>query len=175
MPVCISLEFDTALLAFPRDLHAESIPQGVRPISNALYDIFRINAWGEDTFAFCDLDDDTLGVFFVDEADDTINVTTDQDVADRAAAAQVPAFASAPNLVNNAVTAVANKAFLDADDTLFSSLSGDQVESYDMFKDTGTDTTSILIANFDGATGLPLTPSGGNVTIVWGASGIMQN
>lgn len=129
---------------------------------------------GVDTHSFVDLDDDTLGVFFVDEADDTISQSADQDVADRAAAAQVPAFASAPNLTNNDVTIASNLATLDADDLAFTALSGDQVESFDLFKDTGTDTTSVLIANFDSATGLPLTPSGGDVTIVWNASGIIR-
>ena len=129
---------------------------------------------GEDTFAFVDLDDDTLGMFFVDEADDIPNQTTDQDVADRAAAAQVPAFASAPNLVNGTTTIDSNVGKFDADDLLFTSLTGDQSESIDLFKDTGTDTTSMLIANFDDYTGLPLTPSGGNVTIAFHATGIIR-
>ena len=59
-----------------------------------LYDIFRINIMGEDTFGFVDLDDDTIAVFFVDHADDTPNRTSDQTVADRLAASQVPAEAS---------------------------------------------------------------------------------
>jgi hypothetical protein len=139
-----------------------------------LYDIFRINIMGEDTFAFIDLDDDTLGMFFVDEADDTPNQTSDQDVADRASAAQIPAFASAPNLANGTTTAVSNVGQFDADDLTFTSLSGDQAESIDLFKDTGTDTTSPLIANFDDYTGLPFTPSGGNVTIVFHANGILR-
>ena len=143
-------------------------------MASFLYDIFRINIMGEDTFAFCDLDDDTLGMFFVDEADDTPTQATDQDVADRAAAAQVPAYADAPNLVTNAVTIDSNVGKLDADDLTFTALTGDAVESIDLYKDTATDTTSILIANFDDYTGLPLTPSGGNVTIVFAATGIIR-
>jgi hypothetical protein len=48
------------------------------------------------------------------------------------------------------------------------------VESIELWKDTGTNTTSPLIANFDDYTGLPLTPSGGDVTIVWAATGILR-
>jgi len=126
------------------------------------------------THSKIDLESDTIGVFFVDEADDTISQTSDVDAADRAAAAQVPAFASAPNMVANSWAVSSNVGVFDADDTVFTSLSGDQVESYDIFKDSGTDTTSPMISNHDDATGLPLTPSGGNVTIVWAATGIIR-
>lgn len=143
-------------------------------MASFVYDLPRINIMGEDTHAFVDLDDDTLGMFFVDEADDAPAQATDQDVADRLAASQVPAFASAPNLANSAVTAVANRGVLDTDDLTFTALTGDPVESVDLFKDTGTDTTSVLIANFDDYTGLPLTPSGSDVVIVFSASGILR-
>jgi len=139
-----------------------------------LYDIYRVNQLGEDTHTYVDTDDDVIGVFFVDEADDAPNQTSDQDVADRAAAAQVPSFASAPNLANTTVAANSNRAVFDADDLTFTALTGDQVESVDIFKDTGTDTTSVLMLNMDTATGLPLTPSGGDVVIVWNPSGIWR-
>jgi hypothetical protein len=143
-------------------------------MASFLYDIFRINIMGEDTFAFADLDDGTLAMFFVDELDDTPSQTADQDVADRLAASQVPAFASAPNLVNGTTTIDSSVGKFDADDLVFTALSGDQSESIDLFVDTGTDTTSMLIANFDDYTGLPLTPSGGNVTIAFAATGIIR-
>jgi hypothetical protein len=108
----------------------------------------------------------------VDEGDDAPNQTSDQDVADRTAGAQVPAFADAPNLTDNAVTAASNRGKLDAQDLVFTALTGDTVESLDLFKDTGTDSTSVLIVNFDDITGLPFSPSGGDVTVVWSSSGI---
>jgi hypothetical protein len=129
---------------------------------------------GEDTHSFVDLDDDTLGAFFVDEADDTPSQSADQDVADRASAAQVPAFASAPNLANGTTTIDSNVGKFDADDLTFTALTGDQSESLDLFKDTGTDTTSVLILNADTYTGLPLTPSGGDVVVVWHSTGIIR-
>ena len=134
-------------------------------MADNFYDVFRGNMWGKDDHTYVDLEDATVGVFFVDEADDTIDLAADQDVADRAAASQVPAFPSAPNLTTPTVTLTSNRVVYDSDPVTFTALSGDEVESFDFFKDTGTDTTSVLIANMDSATGLPLTPSGGDVTI----------
>lgn len=55
----------------------------------------------------------------------------------------------------------------DASDTTLSSVTGDQFEAVVIFKDTGVEATSNLIAFIDTATGFPLTPSGGNVPITW--------
>jgi hypothetical protein len=49
------------------------------------------------------------------------------------------------------------------------------VERLILFKDTGTEATSILIAIYDTFTsGMPLTPNGGDVTVQWNASGIFS-
>ena len=142
-------------------------------MASFLYDEFRSSLGGAPTHSAIDWNTDTIECFFVDELDDTPTQTTDVDAADRLAASQVPAFASAPTMTcSTAVTS--NVLVLDATDLVFTSLTGDQVESYDIFKNSGTDTTSPLIGNFDDATGLPLTPSGGNVTIVWAATGIIR-
>jgi hypothetical protein len=143
-------------------------------LASFLYDEFRSQLGGEPTHTAMNLETDTFSVFFVDEADDTISQSADIDAADRASAAQVPAFASAPAIANNSWTVTSNVGIFDGDDAVFTSLSGDQVESYDIFKDSGTDTTSPMLGNFDDATGLPLTPSGGNVTIVFHANGIVR-
>lgn len=143
-------------------------------MASFLYDEFRLSLGGAATHSVIDWNTDTIEAFFVDEADDTPNQTTDVDAADRLAASQVPAFASAPTITGASSAMDTNILKLDATDLVFTSLSGDQVESYDIFKNSGTDTTSPLIGNFDDATGLPLTPSGGNVTIVWAATGIIR-
>lgn len=143
-------------------------------MASFLFDEFRLSLGGAPTHSSIDWNTDTIEAFFVDEADDTPNQTTDVDAADRAAAGQVPAFASAPTLTGATSAIDSNVLKLDATDLVFSALAGDPVESYDIFKNSGTDTTSPLIGNFDDATGLPLTPSGGDVTIVWGATGIIR-
>ena len=55
----------------------------------------------------------------------------------------------------------------DADDITFTSVSGNSVEALVIYKDTGVAGTSPLIAYIDTATGLPVTPNGGDITIQW--------
>lgn len=62
---------------------------------------------------------------------------------------------------------------LDGADVTFTALTGDPCEAILIFLDTGTPSTSRLVAFLDtGVTGLPVTPNGGDVTISWNASGI---
>lgn len=57
---------------------------------------------------------------------------------------------------------------VDADDTTFSSVSGDQSEALIWFIDTGVEATSRLVVYLDsGYTNLPVTPSGGNIQVAW--------
>jgi hypothetical protein len=63
----------------------------------------------------------------------------------------------------------------DAADVTFTALTGDTVVSWVLYKDTGTESTSALIAYFDTVSGggaLSFSPSGGDFTLVFGASGI---
>lgn len=61
----------------------------------------------------------------------------------------------------------------DADDVTFTAVSGASVEAIILYVHTGVESTSRLLAYLDtGVTGLPFTPSGGNVTIQWAAGGI---
>ena len=63
----------------------------------------------------------------------------------------------------------------DAADVTFTSLSGNTVTSWVLFKDTGSAATSQLIAYFDTVSGggaLSFTPNGGNFTLSFQASGI---
>ncbi|WP_409428372.1 hypothetical protein [Mycobacterium sp. SMC-11] len=56
----------------------------------------------------------------------------------------------------------------DAADAVFAAVSGSQGVAVVLYKDTGTDTTSPLIAYIDQATaGLPVTPNGGDINCVW--------
>ena len=60
----------------------------------------------------------------------------------------------------------------DADDAVFTSVSGTTVEAVLLYIHTGVEGTSLLMAYIDTATGLVLTPNGGDVTASWNASGI---
>lgn len=55
----------------------------------------------------------------------------------------------------------------DAADVTFSAVSGATVEAIILYKDTGTESTSRLIALIDTATGLPVTPNGGDIVVAW--------
>ena len=73
------------------------------------------------------------------------------------------------NLASKTVT---NGVF-DAADITLTAVSGTTVEALVLYRDSGSDATSELIAYLDtGVTGLVLTPNGGDVTIQWNASGI---
>lgn len=61
----------------------------------------------------------------------------------------------------------------DGADATFTAVTGNSVEALVLYVDTGTASTSPLIAYIDtSVTGLPVTPNGGDITITWNASGI---
>lgn len=64
----------------------------------------------------------------------------------------------------------------DAADSTFSSVSGSSAEALVFYvKNAGANTTWPLVAYIDtGATGLPVTPNGGDISVVYNASGIVQ-
>src|SRR5687768_1082476 len=140
-------------------------------MANALFTAYRNSVLGNGT-ATADLDTDTIKAMFVDHADDTPVAATDDFINDILSAARVPAIASCPTLGTKTIGTVAAGVF-DAADTVFTALSGDASESLILFKDTGSEATSTLIAFWDTATGLPLTPNGGDVTVTWNGSGII--
>jgi hypothetical protein len=53
----------------------------------------------------------------------------------------------------------------DVADFTFTAVTGDPSEVIVFYKDTGTASTSALIAYIDTATGLPVTPNGGDINI----------
>ena len=55
----------------------------------------------------------------------------------------------------------------DADDVTFAGVSGSNVGALVIYRDNGSDSASELIAFIDTATGLPITPNGGDIIVVW--------
>jgi len=143
-----------------------------------LYDEGRRSLGGFGTHSNMNLDDDAFSVFFNDDNTDAPSQTADQDAAD--VTANNPTFANAPALApaSNRCTISSSVLVFDGTDLAFtgsSVLTGStSVESVIIFKDSGTNTTSPLLSRHDDYTGLPLTPSGGDVTIVWAATGILR-
>lgn len=66
-------------------------------------------------------------------------------------------------LTDKAVTA----GVATADDAVFTSVSGSTVEAIVIYRDTGVDATSSLLAYVDSAAGLPYTPTGSSVSFSW--------
>jgi hypothetical protein len=64
----------------------------------------------------------------------------------------------------------------DGGDLTFTAVTGNSVEALVIYrKNSGANTTWRLAFYIDtGATGLPVTPNGGNITVTWNASGIVQ-
>lgn len=101
----------------------------------------------------------TVKVIGIDTADYTYSAAHDF-LDDVAAAARV---GTATLTSGKAVTS----GVFDADDVTMSTVSGDQFEALIIYIDTGVEATSRLVAYIDSGTGLPFTPSGGNITITW--------
>lgn len=147
-------------------------------MAGILFDEFRKSIGGNPSNAqgMTDWQDGTIGLWTVDEGTDTIDQAADVDAADRTGFN--PTFANAPNLAGKTSSISSNVLVLDATDTVFtgaSALTGStSVESLELFLDTGTNTTSNLISNHDDYTGLPYTPAGVDVTVVWPATGIIR-
>ena len=107
----------------------------------------------------------TLKATIVDTADYTYGAAHDF-IAD------VPSIARVATATLASITTTAGT--LDAADTTFTSVSGDQSEALVLWVDTGNETTSPYLAFWDsGVTGFPLTPVGTNVVAQWSASGII--
>jgi len=134
-------------------------------MANALYakakeKFFNPGTLGTTQGTSIDLIDDNLKAVLVDAADYTVSLTTHEFLSDIPVGGRV---STSGNLANKTVTA----GVFDADDVTFAVVTGDQCEAVVIYKDTGTASTSPLIAYIDTATGLPVTPSGGDITVQW--------
>lgn len=127
-------------------------------MANALYDKAR------EAFLAGDLDWDanTIKCVLVDTGAYTVDLAAHQYLSSIAAGARI---ATSGALAGKTVAA----GVADADDVTIATVTGATVEALVIYQDTGSEATSRLIAYIDTATGLPLTPNGGNVTIAWDA------
>jgi hypothetical protein len=128
-------------------------------MANSLYTPFKKLLLDADI----DLLVDNIKVVLVDAADYTFSAAHDF-LDDVAAGARV---ATSGNLASKTTTG----GTFDSADFTFSAVSGDPSEALIIYKDSGSAATSPLIAYIDTATGLPVTPNGGDITITVNASG----
>jgi len=107
-----------------------------------------------------DWDTDDIRCILIDTADYTVDLATHDNLDDVPGDARV---ATSGALTSKTVT----DGVADAADVTLSSVTGDTCEAIVIYKHTGTESTSRLIAYIDIATGLPVTPNGGDITIQW--------
>lgn len=107
-----------------------------------------------------DWDTNNIKAVLVDTGAYTVNLGTHDFLDDIASGARI---ATSGNLTSKTVTA----GVADAADVTFTAVSGATVEAIVIYADSGAEATSRLIAYIDTATGLPLTPNGGDVTVAW--------
>lgn len=124
-------------------------------MANALYDAGRQGFLD----GSIDWDTNTIMLVLTDHGGDTPNVTTDDNLDDISAGT----VATSSALTSPTTTA----GVADAADVTLTAVTGNSVESINLYKSTGTPSTSRLIAYIDTATGLPVTPNGGDITVAW--------
>ncbi len=130
-------------------------------MANYIYDKAAGALWGAD-IAF---DTDNIKAVLVDAALYTPDKVNDEFLSDIAAGARV---ATTGNLASKTITG----RVIDAADPVFTAVTGAESEIVVLYQDTGVDSTSRLLIHVDTATGLPATPTGNDITIVFNAAGI---
>lgn len=144
---------------------AQFVPHGLDGewAANALYDL------GREGFLAGEIDWDTavIKVDFIDTGAYTIDLATHKFRSSIAAGARI---ASSAALGSKTVAA----GVADAADVTYTALTGTSIELIVIYQSSAVgggadvaDTAQRLIAAIDTATGLPFTPSGGDVTITW--------
>ena len=125
-------------------------------MTNALYDN------GREGFldGSIDWDTDDIRAILIDTDDYTVNLATDDNLDDIPGAARVAVSGA---LTGKTVT----DGVADAADVTWTAVTGDDCEAIVLYKHTGTESTSRLIAYIDSATGLPVTPNGGDIKVEW--------
>lgn len=103
---------------------------------------------------------DTVKVYLVDTGAYTAQTGVHQYLSDIPTSARIagPVTLTAKSTTGGAA---------DAADITFTAVSGASIEAIIIYVDTGTEATSPLIAYIDTATGLPITPNGGDIIVTW--------
>jgi hypothetical protein len=128
-------------------------------MANFIYDKAR------EKFLNADIDwlTDTIKAVLVDTAAYSPAPTTHEFLSDIPVGDRIATSAALTGKTSNAPTG----GVADADNVTWPTVTGDPSEALVLIKDTGSAATSPLIAYIDRATGLPVTPNGGDITVTW--------
>jgi hypothetical protein len=138
-------------------------------VADAFYQVFRNAILGQVVHSLPDLNTDDVRIVLYDEGTDALNLA-DEDLADITAGARIAVSAA----VGSPTVGTVAVGTFDHANVTFTAVSGASVESLTYYKNSGTDSTSPLICNIDSATGLPVTPNGGDITWAPHANGVFQ-
>lgn len=138
-------------------------------MSDSWYQGQRNGMLGAPVHSVIDFNTDDVRVILRDEGADALNLA-DEDLADIAAGARIAVSAA----VASPTVGVVSVGTFDHADIVFATVTGASIESLDYYKHTGTESTSPLAMNIDSATGLPMTPNGGNINYTPNAAGVVQ-
>lgn len=129
---------------------------------------------GRERYLGGDLDwpGNNIKLMLYDETDYTVSIDVDEYVNKDT----IPDAARVTNGVSgNFASKTITLGVADADDIVLTAVTGEQCEGMIIGVDGGdafitqSGTNDLLIANIDTATGLPVTPNGGDITIAWDA------
>ena len=137
-------------------------------MANAVYPIYKQSLLAGDANADLDNNTATDGPFvaLIDTATYTYSAAHDF-YSDLSGIVGTDQRITTPTVVNG---------LFDGDNVTFTAVTGATIEALVIYrKNAGANTTWRLVAYIDtGVTGLPVTPNGGDITITWNASGIVQ-
>lgn len=125
-------------------------------MANTLYDEAR-KGYLEGAFNWLS---DTVKVIFVSTQAYTVNASTHKFLSDISGSARI----AGPVTLTGKST---NDGAADANDATFTAVSGGAIGAIVIYVDSGQESTSPLLAYLDTATGLPITPNGGDIIITW--------
>lgn len=128
-------------------------------MANKLYD------YGREGFLTGQIDwsSNTIRAVLVDTTQYTVNLNTDRWLSDIPSAARVST--SGPLTSKTTTAGIAGAA-----NATFTAVSGNECAAIAIYKDTGTASTSRLIAYLTTAVNLPINPDGSNIEIQWDTS-----
>ncbi|WP_151803698.1 hypothetical protein [Acinetobacter bereziniae] len=103
---------------------------------------------------------DTVKVLLVSTTAYTVNASTHEFLSDISGSARI----AGPVTLTGKSTA---GGAADGADVTFTAVTGGAIGAIVIYIDSGSEATSPLIAYLDTATGLPITPNGGDIIVTW--------
>lgn len=108
---------------------------------------------------------DSIRCVLIDTAGYSVDLAVHEFLSDIPLAARVSTSSALTGKTTTAGVANANP-------VTFAGVSGAQSEAIVIYKDTGAEATSPLIAYLDTATGLPVTPNGSDIIVNWSTGSV---